>query len=77
MEYVFLEVKEVSTKDNKKVYILSVLDVVNTVVQKIFLTKEQYTRIFQLSFERFDDISSDISVRYDSKSNCYHLAFIG
>lgn len=77
MEYVFLEVKEVSTKDNKKVYILSVLDVVNTVVQKIFLTKEQYTRIFQLSFELFDDITKDISVRYDSKSNCYHLAFVG
>lgn len=77
MVYVFLEIKEFSTKDNKKVYILSVLDVVNSVVQKIFLTEEQYNRMSQMSFERFDDISSDISVRYDSKSNCYHLAFIG
>lgn len=77
MYYVYLKVQDFSTKDNKKVYILSVLDVVNTVVQKIFLTEEQYNRITQMSFERFDDISSDISVRYDSKSNCYHLAFIG
>nr|DAW67461.1 MAG TPA: hypothetical protein [Inoviridae sp.] len=77
MDYVYLKVQDFSTKDNKKVYILSVLDVVNTVVQKIFLTQEQYNRITQMSFERFDDISSDISVRYDSKSNCYHLAFIG
>lgn len=77
MVYVFLEVKEFSTKDKKKVYVLSVLDIDNTVVQKIFLTEEQYNRITQMSFERFDDISSDISIRYDSKSNCYHLTFIG
>lgn len=77
MYYVYLKVQDFSTKDNKKVYILSVLDVVNTVVQKIFLTQEQYNRITQMSFEMFYDISSDISVRYDSKSNCYHLAFIG
>lgn len=77
MDYVYLKVQDFSTKDNKKVYILSVLDVVNTVVQKIFVTPEQYRRICDMSFEMFDDISSDISVRYDSKSNCYHLAFIG
>lgn len=77
MDYVYLKVQDFSTKDNKKVYILSVLDVVNTVVQKIFVTPEQYRRICDMSFSRFDDISSDISVRYDSKSNCYHLTFIG
>lgn len=77
MNYVFLKVQEFSTKDNKKVCMLSVLDVDNAVVQKIFITREQYDSITQMSFQMFDDISSDISVRYDSKSNCYHLAFIG
>lgn len=77
MDYVYLKVQDFSTKDNKRVYILSVLDVVNTVVQKIFITSQQYSKIDQMSFEMFDDISSDISVRYDSKSNCYHLTFIG
>lgn len=77
MDYVYLKVQDFSTKDNKKVYILSVLDVVNTVVQKIFVTPEQYRRICDMSFDIFDDISANISVRYDLKSNCYHLAFIG
>ena len=40
MDYVYLKVQDFSTKDNKKVYILSVLDIVNTVVQKIFITNE-------------------------------------
>ena len=73
MNYVFLEVKAFHSKDNKEIYVLSVLDVDNLVVQKIFINKEQFD-VLQ-DFNMFDDISHMLVFRYNREKMCYQLAF--
>ena len=72
MSYVFLEIKTLHTKDNKEFYVLSVLDVNNLVVQKIFVAQKQVDLL--KSFSMFDDISDLVKFTFNSKSNSYQLA---
>lgn len=72
MSYVFLEIKTLHTKDNKEFYVLSVLDINNLVVQKIFVAQKQVDLL--KSFSMFDDISDLVTFTYNSKSNSYQLA---
>lgn len=72
MSYVFLEIKTLHTKDNKEFYVLSVLDINNLVVQKIFVAQKQVDLL--KSFSMFDDISDLVKFTYNSKSNSYQLA---
>lgn len=72
MSYVFLEIKTLHTKDNKEFYVLSVLDINNLVVQKIFVAQKQVDLL--KSFCMFDDISDLVKFTYNSKSNSYQLA---
>lgn len=72
MSYVFLEIKTLHTKDNKEFYVLSVLDINNLVVQKIFVAQKQVDVL--KSFSMFDDISDLVKFTFNSKSNSYQLA---
>lgn len=72
MSYVFLEIKTLHTKDNKEFYVLSVLDINNLVVQKIFVAQKQVDLL--KSFSMFDDISDLVKFTFNSKSNSYQLA---
>lgn len=72
MSYVFLEIKALHTKDNKEFYVLSVLDINNLVVQKIFVAQKQVDLL--KSFSMFDDISDLVKFTFNSKSNSYQLA---
>lgn len=72
MSYVFLEIKTLHTKDNKEFYVLSVLDINNLVVQKIFVAQKQVDLL--KSYSMFDDISDLVKFTFNSKSNSYQLA---
>lgn len=71
MSYVFLAFETLHTKDNKEFYILSVLDIENLVVQKIFVSQDR-ADVFK-NCSRFEDISDLIRLKYNSKSNSYQL----
>lgn len=72
MSYVFLEIKTLHSKDDKEFYVLSVLDTINLVVQKIFVSQNKLD-LFE-NTAMFDDISSLLKFTYNSKSNSYQLA---
>lgn len=72
MSYVFLEIKTFHTKDNKEFYVLSVLDTINLVVQKIYVAQDKVDLL--KTYSMFDDISDLVKFTYNSKSNSYQLA---
>lgn len=72
MSYVFLEIKTLHSKDDKEFYVLSVLDTINLVVQKIFVSQNKLD-LFE-NTAMFDDISPLLKFTYNSKSNSYQLA---
>lgn len=69
---VFLEIKTIHSKNDKEFYVLSVLDVQNVVIQKIFID-EQQLYLFENTV-MFDDISQLVKFTYNAKSNSYQLA---
>lgn len=71
MFYVFLAFKTFRSKDNKEFYVLSVLDIENLVVQKIYVSQAKVDLFKTCSM--FDDISDLIKLRYNLKSNSYQL----
>lgn len=71
MFYVFLALKTLRSKDNKEFYVLSVLDIENLVVQKIYVSQDKVDLFKTCSM--FDDISDLIKLRYNLKSNSYQL----
>ena len=72
MSYVFLEIKTLHTKDNKEFYVLSVLDINNLVVQKVYVAQDKVDLL--KTYSMFDDISDLVKFTYNSKSNSYQLA---
>lgn len=72
MNYVFLEVKTLHSKDDKEIYILSVLDISNLIVQKIFVSQKQLDLL--QGYNMFDNISDLIEIRYNQQKMCYQLA---